>query len=59
MIDNLIHSTLPKDDERTRSWFMVINNPKDHLPDCADMTPEEICNYCAEKWMKKNGDNAS
>lgn len=59
MLDNLIKSSLPRDDERTRSWFMVLNNPKEHIPECEDMTPEEICEYCAEKWMARNGDNAS
>lgn len=59
MFDNLIKNTIPKDDERTRSWFMVLNNPKEHIPECENMTPEEIVNYCAEKWMARNGDNAS
>ena len=55
----LINTKLPKDNERERSWFMVLNNPEEHIPDCENMTPEEIVDYLADKWMVKNGDNAS
>ena len=54
-----INANIPKDNERSRSWFMVLNNPEEHIPDCHDMSPEEIVNYLANKWMAKNGDNAS
>lgn len=54
-----INAKMPKDSERERSWFMVLNNPEEHIDDCENMTEEEIVNYLADKWMGKNGDNAS
>lgn len=54
-----INAKIPKDNERERSWFMVINNPEEHIPDCENMSEEEIVNYLADKWMARNGTNAS
>ena len=39
-----INAKIPKDDERERSWFMVINNPEEHIPDCENMSEKEIGN---------------
>ena len=34
----------------SQSWFCVMNNPIVHIKACADMTPQEVCDYMVEVW---------
>lgn len=39
-----------KKDTRSRSWFCVLNNPKENVLECRDKTPEEICKILSDMW---------
>lgn len=59
MENNLIKYDIPEANERARSWFLVFNNPAEHIPECEDKTPEETVEYFCKVWTDKNGDNAA
>ena len=35
---------------KRRAWFLTLNNPCDHIPECADMQPEEVVDWANRRW---------
>lgn len=35
---------------KRKAWFLTLNNPCDHIPECANMRPEEVVDWANRHW---------
>lgn len=42
---------------KRKAWFLTLNNPCEHIPECSDMQPEEVVDWANRHWcMNSKGE---